>query len=246
MRTLLPGATGCLQYGVMAKTRPMSIRAVILDMDGLMLDTETPVQLCCQQAAATLGFSLDAEFYERALLGRAWPDADAALIAHFGPTFLLEDFKKRFQTVWDRHIATHGVAPKPGLHDFLTMLEQRDLKRAVATSTHEKEAEAHLRSAGIRDRFSVVVTGDQIERGKPAPDIYLEAARRLKVRADECVALEDSNAGVMSATSAGMTTLMIPDGDRQPSVEARSRAFDVLPSLKEVERLVSSWLDPTG
>jgi len=230
----------------MVRIDPISIRAAILDMDGLMLDTETPVQRCCQQAAAALGFSLDAEFYERNLLGRAWPDADAALIAHFGPTFLLDDFKARFQAVWDRHIAMHGVATKPGLQDFLTMLEQRDLKMAVATSTHEKEAEAHLRAAGVRDRFQAVVTGDQIERGKPAPDIYLEAARRLNVRAAECIALEDSNAGVIAATSAGMTTLMIPDGDRQPSVEARSRAFSVLPSLREAQRLVSSWLGPKG
>ena len=228
----------------MVRARPTSIRAVILDMDGLMLDTETPVQRCCQQAAETLGFSLDADFYERALLGRAWPDADAALVAHFGPGFLLDDFKARFQSIWDRHVAVHGVTLKPGLQTFLATVERLDLQKAVATSTHEKEAEAHLRAAGIRDRFSVVVTGDQIEHGKPAPDIYLEAARRLNVRAEECIALEDSDAGVLAATNAGMTTLMVPDGGRQPSAEARSRACCVLPSLREAQEVVSSWLDP--
>jgi HAD superfamily hydrolase (TIGR01509 family) len=227
----------------MAKIRPVSIAAVILDMDGLMLDTETPVQVCCQQAAAALGFSLDAEFYERALVGRSWPDSDAALVAHFGRDFPLEDFKKGFRVVWGHHVALHGVTPKPGLREFLAMLESRNLQKAVATSTHEKEADGHLRAAGIRERFSVVVTGDQVERGKPAPDIYLEAARRLQVRPEDCIALEDSNAGVMAATSAGMATLMIPDGDRQPSAEARNRAFSVLASLKEAEALVSSWLD---
>ena len=86
------------------------------------------------------------------------------------------------------------------------------------------------------------MTGDQID-AVTAPDIYLEAARRLKAPPHECVALEDSNAGVMAATSAGITTLMVPDGNRQPSAEARSSAFGVLPSLKEAEALISSWLD---
>jgi beta-phosphoglucomutase len=216
-------------------------------MDGLMIDTETPVQLCCEQAAEALGFRLDAEFYQRALVGRSWPDSDAALLAHFGSSFPLEHFKARFRAVWGHHISVHGIAPKPGLQDFLTMLEKFNVRTGVATSTHGKEAEAHLRAVGIRERFSVVVTGDQIERGKPAPDIYLEAARRLTAPPQDCVALEDSNAGVMAATSAGITTLMIPDGGRQPSADARNSAFGVLPSLKEAEALVCSWLEnPEG
>jgi beta-phosphoglucomutase-like phosphatase (HAD superfamily) len=221
---------------------PARIAAVILDMDGLMIDTEAPVRRCCQQAAAAMGFTLDLEFYERAIVGHSWPDSDAALVAHFGPTFPLEDFKARFRGVWGDYIALHGIAPKPGLFRFLTMLETLNLKTAVATSTHQAEADAHLQAIGIRERFSVVVTGDQIEKGKPAPDIYLEAARRLNVPPHSCVALEDSNAGVVAATSAGMTTLLIPDGDRQPSADARNRAFSVLPSLEEAEALVSSWL----
>ena len=224
------------------KRPPASIAAVILDMDGLMIDTEAPVRRCCQQAAATIGFTLDLEFYERAIVGHSWRDSDAALVAHFGPTFPLEDFKARFRDVWSDYIALHGIAPKPGLFRFLTMLETFNVQTAVATSTHQAETEAHLHAVGIRERFSVVVTGDQIEQGKPAPDIYLEAARRLNVPPGACVALEDSNAGVIAATSAGMTTLLIPDGDRQPSTDARNRAFRVLPSLDEAEALVSSWL----
>jgi beta-phosphoglucomutase len=227
------------------KTPPSKIAAVILDMDGHMIDTETPVHVCCEQAAAGLGFRLDADFYHRALLGRSWPDSDAALLAHFGSGFPLQDFKARFREVWGHHTALHGIAIKPGLQEFLMMLEKFNLKTGVATSTHEKEAEAHLRAVGIRSRFSVVVTGEQIARGKPAPDIYLEAARRLNAPPQDCVALEDSNTGVMAAASARMTTLMIPDGDRQPSAEARNSAFSILPSLKEAAALVSAWLgDP--
>jgi HAD superfamily hydrolase (TIGR01509 family) len=231
---------------IVTKRRPpATIAAVILDMDGLMIDTETPVRLCCQQAAEALGFTLDVDFYERSIVGRSWADSDAALLAHFGRAFPLESFKTRFNAVWDEHIARHGIAPKPGLYPFLAMLEQLDLKKAVATSTHHKEAEAHLRAVGIRERFRVVVTGDQIERGKPAPDIYLEAARRLSARPQDCVALEDSNAGAKAATDAGMTTLMIPDGDRRPPED--DRALWVLPSLTEAAELISSWLErPEG
>ena len=89
---------------------------------------------------------------------------------------------------------------------------------------------------------SVLPAQDQVQNGKPEPDIYLEAARRLNVNPAMCVAVEDSNAGVLAATRAGMRTFIVPDVERPPSVEARAAAFEVVPSLHEVAAVISRWL----
>jgi HAD superfamily hydrolase (TIGR01509 family) len=215
------------------------ISAVIFDMDGLMIDTERPVQLCCREAASRLGFDLEAAFYDRELVGRGWVECDAALAAYFGPDFSLDRFHATFGDLWAAHIATHGVAIKPGLIDLLNVLDERQIVKAVATSTHRDEAEKHLRVAGLSAHFPILVTGDEVARGKPEPDIYLEAARRVAVPPSECLALEDSNAGVLAASRAGMVTLMVPDAPRIPSSEARDAAAMVLDSLFEVIPFVS-------
>jgi HAD superfamily hydrolase (TIGR01509 family) len=215
-------------------------------MDGLMIDTERPVQACCLQAAERLGVVLDVEFYERALVGRGWAECDAALLARFGTGFPLDRFKVSFGELWDAHVAAHGISTKPGLHELLTFLKGRLIPFAVATSTHRREAEFCLEKAGIRDRFSILVAGDEVERGKPEPDIYLEAASRLGVAPRQCVALEDSNAGVLAAARAGMLTLMVPDPPRVPSGEAGAAAHAILTSLFEARNVLRQRLDTSA
>ncbi len=221
---------------------PGRISAVIFDMDGLMIDTERPVQVCCRQAAAGLGFDLDTDYYERALVGRGCAESDAALMARFGERFPLDQFKIHFEALWTAHAAAHGIDTKAGLHELLTLLEERHVPIAVATSTHRDEADFCLRTAGLRERFSLLVTGDEVARGKPEPDIYLEAARRIGVAPKQCAALEDSNTGVLAASRAGMLTLMVPDAPRMPSAEAREAAYAVLESLRDAVPLITELL----
>jgi HAD superfamily hydrolase (TIGR01509 family) len=108
---------------------------------------------------------------------------------------------------------------------------------AVATSSDAVAAAFTLRAGGLDGRFETIVTGDQIARGKPEPDIYLEAARRLAVDPRHCIALEDSDAGVLAARRAGMRTFMVPDL-RPPSLEAASAAFRVFQSLDDVRSAI--------
>lgn len=165
-----------------------------------MLDTEPLYKAAWQQAAAELGFDLDDQSYAR-LIGRPTPDCERELMHHFGSEFPLSRFRARWPELWRSSVSDRGIPTKAGLFAFLSFLEEQALSSAVATSSDGVYAEFSLRSAGIVGRFDAVVTGDQITRGKPAPDIYLEAAVRLGRDPAECIALEDSDAGVLAASA---------------------------------------------
>lgn len=205
-----------------------------------MLDTEPLYKMAWQRASADVGYELDDVSYTK-LVGRPTQDCEAALRAQFGSEFPLDRFRARWPELWQAGVAEAGIAAKPGLFELLAFLDQRGLRLAVATSSEAEYAEFSLRSAGLAGRFAVVVTGDQVTRGKPAPDIYVEAAARLRVKPDRCVALEDSEAGILAASGAGMIALLIPDWTH-PSEMAVRAAFRVLASLNEVRALVEPHL----
>jgi beta-phosphoglucomutase-like phosphatase (HAD superfamily) len=193
-----------------------------------------------QAASAELGFTLDDEGYA-ALVGRPTADCEDELVARFGPQFPMSLFRSHWPALWHALAEDHGIECKPGLHALLALTEERRVPCAVATSSDSDFTRFSLERAGLVDRFQVVVTGEQVAKGKPAPDIYLEAARRLGVRPQECVAVEDSDAGVLSASAAGMITLCVPDG-RHPSAAAVSAAFRVFRSLDDVRELLVETL----
>ena len=219
------------------------IAAVILDMDGLMLDTESIYKMAWQKAAISCGYTLDDPFY-LTLVGQPNPACEAALVNRFGLDFPIADFRARWSRLWKTDVETSGIPTKPGLAELLSFLRERRVCVAVATSSDRDYASLSLRAAGLETPFDQIVTGDQVARGKPAPDIYLESARRLGLMPDACIAIEDSDAGVLAATSAGMTTVMVPDL-KAPSPEARSAAFCVVPSLIEaMEEIASLLMNP--
>jgi beta-phosphoglucomutase-like phosphatase (HAD superfamily) len=213
----------------------IGIEAVILDMDGLMLDTERLYKLAWQSAAADLGFHLDDAFYFT-LVGRTNEAGERMLAERFGAKFAVATFRDRWAAQWRQDVERSGIPYKAGLAELLDYLAAEAIPVAVATSSDRGYADFSLRMARLDPlAFAAMVTGDQVgkERGKPAPDIYLATARRLGVEPARCLAVEDSNAGVLSARAAGMVAVQVPDVT-PPSAEARAAAFRVLTSLHEV------------
>jgi len=217
-----------------------SVSAVVFDMDGLMIDTESLAKEVWQQASNELGYQLGDDIYLE-YIGRTDEDCERDLVRRFGAAFPLEAFRTRAIHLWKRKVARDGIRSKAGLAELLSLLDDRQIPRAVATSSHSLSAAMKLRHAGLTERFSIIVTGDQVANGKPAPDLFLEAARRLNVEPAQCVALEDSEAGVLAASRAGMIPVMIPDL-KPPSEDAVRAAFRVLASLDEAGELISTLL----
>jgi HAD superfamily hydrolase (TIGR01509 family) len=210
-------------------TRPV---AVIFDMDGLMLDTESLALQTWRDAAAAIGVEFDLALLP-AMIGRNYRDCREMLREHYGATYPVEQLTATCLTIFDAIVARDGVAQKPGLRELLDWLEGENVARAVATSTRRDRAEAQLAQQGLLERFALLVGGNEVERGKPAPDIFLLAASRLAVAAGDCVVLEDSEPGVRAALAAGMMPIMVPDLHR-PSPDLLAREPLVLPSLHDV------------
>jgi len=216
-----------------------AVRGVIMDMDGVILDTEPIYQAAWQEAAAALGFKVTAAMYQ-ATLGMTSADGEARFRDMLGPAFPLERFRDAWPRVWRDRVTTGGIPVKKGLHRFLGLLDSLKIPAVVATSCDAENAALSLRAGGVEGRFAGIVTGDQVPHGKPAPDIFLKAAKLLGLAPGLCVVIEDSEAGVMAAAAAGIPAIMIPDL-KPPTDAARAAAFRVVGSLDEMAGLISQW-----
>ena len=215
--------------------------AVILDMDGLILDTE-PISLrVWKQSALDLGHSLDEETCER-MIGLSQTANREMLLRRFGSESSVDELIRLAQTRYREVLDRDGVSLKAGLLDFIQFLDERRIPRAVATSTATDLAAHQLRQAGILHHFDILVGGDEVSRGKPEPDILLEAAFRLNQRPADCAVLEDSGPGIQAAAAAGMRPILIPDG-REPSAETRRVAYAVVESLSAAKAVIAELMD---
>lgn len=188
-------------------TRPA---AVVLDMDGTLLDTEPLAARAWIDAAGALGLSFDASLPDR-MIGRNFADCRALIVAHHGDDYPTDRLMAGWHAAYDAIVERDGLALKAGVAELFAWLDEARLPRAVATSTRRDRALAKLERTGLASRVHALVGGNEVARGKPAPDIFLEAAARLAVAPSACVALEDSDAGVLAALAAGMTPIMVPD-----------------------------------
>jgi HAD superfamily hydrolase (TIGR01509 family) len=212
--------------------------AVLFDLDGLILDSEAIVWEIMPVVAAKFGVSLERELFLE-LIGRHGPDVETMLLAAWGEDFPLAEFKQGTAVAWEEYTSAKPIPVKPGLDNLIDCLDRRGIKRAIATSTRHRRALHKLHCAGLDGRFDIVIGGDMVKEGKPAPDIYLLAAERLGVAAHECVVLEDSEPGARAGLAARATVLLIPDM-KPPSDELTRLVHAVLPSLDHAMGLIEA------
>lgn len=188
------------------------IRGVLFDMDGLVLDSERLYTRFWMEAARSLGYPMTkAQALGLRSLGKV--PAQAHLNRCFGPDIDYTQVRRKRIELMDVFVAEHGIAPKPGIFELLDYLQAQDIATAITSSTPMEYIIRHLTSNDLVHRFHKLCSGHEVPNGKPAPDIYLHGAEVLGMRPEECLALEDSPAGIEAAYRAGCLPVMIPDQD---------------------------------
>ena len=218
---------------------PRPVRAVVFDMDGLLIDSESVYRDSMMHVARDrFGRDLPLAVFLRmvGLPGPAWHEV---AIGHFGADFPIAAFN---EAVWEHARGVQkrdGVKLKTGVIELLDWLDAHDVPRAVATSSGHPSVKSHLDHHGIFERFQAVVAAGDYPRGKPHPDPFLTAAKRLDADPEFCVALEDSHNGVRAAQAAGMMTIMVPDL-LEATAEMISLCITVAPDLHFVRDLMAT------
>jgi HAD superfamily hydrolase (TIGR01509 family) len=206
-------------------------------MDGLMLDTERPAVRLWLEAAAEQGWNIDEEI-PISTVGLDEADTRRRVLEACGAEFPYAVVRDRLEELFIRSIEVEGIAHRPGLLTLLDHLDVVGVPFAVATSTPRKAAIWKLEKAGIRSRFSILACGDEVSRGKPAPDIFLLAAARLGADPAACVGFEDSAAGLRGLAAAGIRSVFVKDLIEPPG-EVLATVWRRRESLAEAVELFS-------
>lgn len=212
------------------------VKAVIFDMDGLLLDTEKLLVRFWVQAANEAGFSMERE-HALAIRSLHRKFAVPYLQGLFGSGFDYQKIRSRRMELMSGYLSDNPLELKRGARELLTFLNERKIPAAVATATDFERTKDYLTRVGIFECFDKIVCATMVEQGKPKPDIYLYAADQLGLAPGECAALEDSPNGVRSASAAGCITIMVPDLT-QPDEELSRLIFAKADSLEDVIRLI--------
>jgi HAD superfamily hydrolase (TIGR01509 family) len=211
-------------------------KAVIFDMDGLLLDTERPVKDLWLQAARSRGWEIRLETVLRTT-GVDEGSTRRIMMEDYGPAFPYEEIRSELRILFRKEAEEKGIGWRPGLPVILDKLEGLRIPFGIATSTKKETALWKLEKARLEGRFTVIACGDEVERGKPAPDIFLLAARRLETAPEFCLGLEDSPAGLRALGAAGIPSIFIKDMVEAPA-ELLSTVWRRCEDLAEAASLI--------
>ena len=187
-----------------------AVVGVIFDLDGVLLDTEKLYARFWQEAAIALGYPMTREqaVSLRSLNGQA---AQAKLESYFGPGVSREKMRPKRIELMQAYTDQYGVELMRGVREILAFLKQRGIATAIATSSPRERVEQYLAPYELLPQFDALCSGYDVPQGKPAPDIYLKAAAMIGLRPEQCLAVEDSPAGILSASRAGCRPVYVPD-----------------------------------
>ncbi|MGG7142852.1 HAD family hydrolase [Clostridium nigeriense] len=213
------------------------VKLVIFDMDGLIFDTEKLSYASWAEAAKNFNFDFELKLFHK-MLGTNHESIRNLLISELGDKIDVDEYIKEKRRI-NLAMLENGAEKKPGLDDLLKYLEEKNIKKAVATSSNREVALNLLEKASILHYFNYVLCGDEVKKSKPDPEVFLNVAKKLDVNPRNCIVLEDSEAGTIAASRGRMKAIIIPDL-KEPDKEIEELAYKRLNNLKEVINVIEN------
>ena len=214
------------------------IKAIIFDMDGLMIDSERVTFECYQERLKDMKLTMDEEFY-KTLLGKPIKGIYQRFYDVYGNDFPIENVIQDVHQLMAERFETEGVPVKKGLVELLHYLKDNNYKTIVATSSNRDRVDKILAQAKITEFFDDSICGDEVTKGKPNPEVFLKSCQKLGVNVDEAIVLEDSEAGIQASYDANIKVICIPDM-KYPEKQYEEKTFKILKDLTEVTAYLKS------
>lgn len=214
------------------------IKAIIFDMDGLMIDSERVTFECYQERLKDMNLTMDEEFY-KTLLGKPIKGIYQRFYDVYGNDFPIENVIQDVHQLMAEYFETEGVPVKKGLVELLHYLKENNYKTIVATSSNRDRVDKILAQAKITEFFDDSICGDEVTKGKPNPEVFLKSCQKLGVNVDEAIVLEDSEAGIQASYDANIKVICIPDM-KYPEKQYEEKTFKILKDLTEVTAYLKS------
>lgn len=214
------------------------IKAIIFDMDGLMIDSERVTFECYQERLKDMNLTMDEEFY-KTLLGKPIKGIYQRFYDVYGNDFPIENVIQDVHQLMAERFETEGVPVKKGLVELLHYLKDNNYKTIVATSSNRDRVDKILAQAKITEFFDDSICGDEVTKGKPNPEVFLKSCQKLGVNVDEAIVLEDSEAGIQASYDANIKVICIPDM-KYPEKQYEEKTFKFLKDLTEVTAYLKS------
>lgn len=199
--------------------------AFLFDMDGLIFDTERTFMEQLAVVMEERDYHLTREIYCETL-GLGGEALREKMFSYYGREYPFYEISKEAGRRVKKISGTVGLSVKPEIREVLDYLKKNGKVCAVASSSRTETVEHHLNISGLRFFFQQIIGGEQVEKSKPAPDIFLLAARRLGKAGNQCVVLEDSENGVRAGLAAGCRVICVPDL-KMPAIEVQKKV-DIL------------------
>ena len=208
------------------------IKAIIFDMDGLMIDSERVTFECYQERLKDMNLTMDEEFY-KTLLGKPIKGIYQRFYDVYGNDFPIQNVIQDVHQLMAERFETEGVPVKKGLVELLHYLKDNNYKTIVATSSNRDRVDKILAQAKITEFFDDSICGDEVTKGKPNPEVFLKSCQKLGVNVDEAIVLEDSEAGIQASYDANIKVICIPDM-KYPEKQYEEKTFKILKDLTEI------------
>lgn len=213
------------------------LKAVIFDMDGLMIDSERVTFEGYQHIMGKMGLTITEDFYIT-LLGKPKKGIFQRFYDVYGDDFPIETVIDQVHAYMAERFETEGVPVKKGLLPLLKYLKENGYKTIVATSSNRERVDSILSIAGITEYFDDSICGDEVAHGKPHPEVFLKSCEKLGVGTEEAIVLEDSEAGIQASYAAGVKVICVPDM-KQPEAEYAEKTYRILNDLDEVREFIA-------